>query len=36
GNIEHTGGKLKSNGVQVDNHGHGGVQRGGNWTEGTK
>ncbi|MBW6838570.1 phage baseplate assembly protein V, partial [Salmonella enterica subsp. enterica serovar Weltevreden] len=36
GNIEHTGGTLKSNGVQVDNHGHGGVQRGGNWTEGTK
>ncbi|EBZ2268192.1 phage baseplate assembly protein V, partial [Salmonella enterica subsp. enterica serovar Stanley] len=29
-------GTLKSNGVQVDNHGHGGVQRGGNWTEGTK
>lgn len=36
GNIEHTGGTLKSNGVQVDDHGHGGVQRGGNWTEGTK
>ncbi|EEK5158243.1 phage baseplate assembly protein V [Salmonella enterica] len=36
GNIEHTGGTLKSNGVQVDNHGHGGVQRGGNWTEDTK
>lgn len=36
GNIEHTGGTLKSNGVQVDDHGHGGVQRGGNWTEGTR
>ncbi|EDW3362019.1 phage baseplate assembly protein V, partial [Salmonella enterica] len=21
---------------QVDNHGHGGVQRGGSWTEGTR
>ncbi|SAH34239.1 phage baseplate assembly protein V [Enterobacter hormaechei] len=36
GNIEHTGGTLKSNGVQVDDHGHGGVERGGSWTEGTK
>ena len=36
GNIEHTGGTLKSNGVQVDDHGHGGVQRGGSWTEGTR
>ncbi|EGP2434609.1 phage baseplate assembly protein V [Salmonella enterica] len=31
GNIEHTGGTFKSNGVQVDDHGHGGVQRGGSW-----
>lgn len=36
GNIEHTGGTFKSNGVQLDDHGHGGVQRGGVWTEGTK
>ena len=36
GNIEHTGGTFKSNGVQLDDHGHGGVQRGGIWTEGTK
>lgn len=36
GNIEHTDGTFKSNGVQVDSHGHGGVQRGGAWTEGTK
>ncbi|MEH5417815.1 phage baseplate assembly protein V [Enterobacter cloacae] len=36
GNIEHTGGTFTSNGVQVDNHDHGGVERGGSWTEGTK
>jgi phage baseplate assembly protein V len=36
GNIEHTGGAFKSNGVQVDSHGHGGVENGGSWTEGTK
>ncbi|HDS6530726.1 TPA: phage baseplate assembly protein V [Citrobacter braakii] len=36
GNIEHSGGKLTSNGVQVDDHNHGAVQRGGSWTEGTK
>ncbi|KLQ08267.1 MULTISPECIES: phage baseplate assembly protein V [Enterobacter] len=36
GNIEHTGGKLTSNGVQVDDHDHGGVERGGSWTEGIK
>ncbi|TKU06289.1 phage baseplate assembly protein V [Citrobacter sp. wls828] len=36
GDITHSGGKMTSNGVQVDNHGHGGVQRGGNWTEDTK
>ena len=36
GNIEHRGGKLSSNGVVVDNHNHGKIQRGGDWTEGTK
>lgn len=36
GNIEHTDGTFKSNGVRVDDHGHGGVQKGGSWTEGTK
>ena len=36
GNIEHTGGTFTSNGVQVDDHDHGGVERGGGWTEGTK
>ncbi|EKS6312730.1 phage baseplate assembly protein V [Enterobacter hormaechei] len=35
-NIEHTGGAFTSNGVQVDDHDHGGVERGGSWTEGTK
>ncbi len=34
GNIEHTGGKFTSNGVQVDDHDHGGVEPGGNWTKG--
>ncbi|MBU4680442.1 phage baseplate assembly protein V [Cedecea davisae] len=36
GNIEHSGGTFKSNGVQVDKHSHGGVQRGGDRTEGTQ
>lgn len=36
GNIEHTGGTLKSNGVQVDSHAHGNVQSGGSWTKGTQ
>ena len=36
GNVEHTGGIFTSNGVQVDDHDHGGVERGGSWTEGTK
>ncbi|OVZ93437.1 baseplate assembly protein [Yersinia kristensenii] len=36
GNIEHSGGKFSSNGVVVDSHDHGGVQRGGSWTEGVK
>lgn len=36
GDIEHTGGKLTSNGVQVDDHDHGGVKRGDDRTEGTQ
>ncbi|MFZ1873249.1 MAG: phage baseplate assembly protein V [Chania sp.] len=36
GNFTHTGGKFTSNSVQIDDHGHGGVQRGGSWTEGTQ
>ncbi|EIK8051898.1 phage baseplate assembly protein V [Escherichia coli] len=36
GNIEHTGGKFTSNGVQADDHDHGGVEPGGNWTKGVK
>lgn len=36
GDIVHNGGTFKSNGVQLDDHGHGGVQRGGAWTEDTK
>ena len=36
GNIEHTGGTFTSNGVQVDDHDHGGVERGRSWTEGSK
>ncbi len=36
GNIAHSGGAFTSNGVQVDDHEHGGVQRGGSWTEGTR
>lgn len=36
GNITHTGGKFTSNGVQADDHDHGGVERGGSWTEGIK
>lgn len=36
GNIEHSGGQFSSNGVVVDKHNHGGVQRGGDWTEGVK
>lgn len=36
GNISHSGGALTSNGVQVDSHNHGSVQRGGSWTEGVK
>lgn len=36
GDITHNGGKMTSNGVQVDDHDHGGVQRGASWTEGTR
>ena len=36
GNIEHGSGTFTSNGVQVDDHEHGKVQRGDSWTEGTK
>ena len=35
GNFNHKGGKFISNGVQVDDHDHGNVERGGDWTEGT-
>ncbi|HDL6514111.1 TPA: phage baseplate assembly protein V [Yersinia enterocolitica] len=34
GNIAHSGGQFSSNGVVVDKHGHGGVLRGGDYTEG--
>lgn len=36
GDITHTGGAFTSNGVQVDKHDHGAVERGGSWTEGTR
>ncbi|HAU5055636.1 TPA: phage baseplate assembly protein V [Klebsiella michiganensis] len=36
GDITHTGGAFTSNGVQVDDHDHGAVERGGSWTEGTR
>lgn len=36
GSIQHIGGNFTSNGVQVDNHRHGGVESGGSWTEGTQ
>jgi phage baseplate assembly protein V len=36
GDITHSGGAFISNGVQVDDHDHGAVQRGGDWTEGTR
>ncbi|HCA3526892.1 TPA: phage baseplate assembly protein V [Klebsiella quasipneumoniae] len=36
GDITHTGGSFTSNGVQVDDHNHGEVERGGDWTVGTK
>ncbi|MBD8116831.1 phage baseplate assembly protein V [Pantoea agglomerans] len=34
GSVTHSGGKLSSNGVVVDDHDHGGVQRGGSRTDG--
>ena len=36
GDITHSGGAFTSNGVQVDDHSHGEVERGGDWTVGTK
>lgn len=36
GDFNHTGGVFISNGVQVDNHNHGKVERGGDWTEGIR
>ncbi|WP_058910977.1 phage baseplate assembly protein V [Entomohabitans teleogrylli] len=36
GNIAHTGGAFTSNGVQIDNHSHGAVRQGDDWTEGTQ
>lgn len=36
GTIEHSGGAFTSNGVQIDDHDHGAVLRGGSWTEGTR
>ena len=36
GDITHTGGAFTSTGVQVDDHNHGEVERGGDWTVGTK
>ncbi|WP_186371304.1 phage baseplate assembly protein V [Yersinia alsatica] len=34
GDIQHTGGAFSSNGVVIDSHDHGGVQRGGSNTDG--
>ncbi|AOR65105.1 phage baseplate assembly protein V [Pectobacterium wasabiae] len=36
GTVQHSGGAFTSNGVQVDNHGHGGIMPGSGWTVGTK
>lgn len=36
GTFSHSGGTFTSNGVQVDDHDHGAVERGGSWTEGTR
>ncbi|MGC5887867.1 phage baseplate assembly protein V [Ralstonia pseudosolanacearum] len=36
GSLTHEGGQLSSNGVVLDKHDHWGVQRGGDWTEGTR
>lgn len=35
GDFTHSG-KFTSNGVQIDDHDHGGIKRGSEWTEGTK
>ncbi|HGF6568826.1 TPA: phage baseplate assembly protein V, partial [Yersinia enterocolitica] len=34
GDIQHSGGSFSSNGVVIDSHDHGGVQRGGSNTYG--
>ncbi|MCL9854326.1 phage baseplate assembly protein V [Ralstonia solanacearum] len=36
GDLTHADGTLSSNGVVLHDHGHGGVQHGGDWTEGTR
>ncbi|MEM8238689.1 phage baseplate assembly protein V [Morganella morganii subsp. sibonii] len=36
GSFEHTGGSFSSNGVVIHEHDHGGVERGGSWTDGIK
>ncbi|CFQ86608.1 baseplate assembly protein V [Yersinia frederiksenii] len=36
GNIQHSGGQFSSNGVVLDKHDHGSVQRGGDYTVGVK
>lgn len=36
GDFTHQDGKLSSNGVVLDDHGHGSVRRGSDWTEGTR
>ncbi|REE92640.1 phage baseplate assembly protein V [Cupriavidus plantarum] len=36
GDVTHEGGKMSSNGVVVDDHDHGAVKRGEDWTEGTR
>lgn len=36
GDITHKGGKFSSNGIVVDEHNHGGVERGGSRTDGPK
>lgn len=36
GDFTHQDGALSSNGVVLDDHDHGAVQRGGDWTEGTR
>lgn len=36
GDLTHSGGNLSSNGVVVHDHDHGAVQRGGDWSEGTR